>query len=691
MRQHGRKRTQPTGGDCLGVEPTDVPVPDPLTEYLVGSSPAPTWVYTGSGIVLAANCALTALLGDVSRVPVGAPIDEVLGPDVAATLLAASSDVEKHEGWCALPTPMALGPRPVPASVRVAALRDPGGAPLGFIAEAWPLASEIEESPGENSSESADLSDLTPVHLSLLSRHEDAVAILADGAVQFVNGTLCALLGQEASELVGRACSALLDQEGLNLVARAARSRGLIRGGHDLLYAGGGSVRSQSVVGSYRWDGRRVVVLMAHVRDGVRTPQAIQARQARYRRAMESLSEAASCGDDFVALGSAILDSLLDTFECDRVLLTAPCDPSAPTYSTPMCRYRPGYPPPYEPGTPRPLDDAMRGYMRRVLASKVPIASLACEGFDGTPYPDEFAPWAVQSHLACALRPPHGPPCLLALHQCRDGRRWASEDIDLLRDLSHRVEDLLGACYLLREVRGSEELLEQAVADLERSNADLERFAYAASHDLKEPLRAVTNSVQMLIKQFVDASNPEAVRLARHAVDGSVRMAQLIDGLLEYAKTGTQPVAIERVDLEATLQRVMADLEPLIAESQAEVAIGDMPVVRGEERMLRQVLQNLLANALRFRGDRTPEIRIAAQRSVQSWIISIEDNGVGFAPEDADRIFEVFETLGEGSDGRGTGLGLALCRRIVQRLGGSIWAEGRPGMGATFYVALPAA
>jgi light-regulated signal transduction histidine kinase (bacteriophytochrome) len=297
----------------------------------------------------------------------------------------------------------------------------------------------------------------------------------------------------------------------------------------------------------------------------------------------------------------------------------------------------------------------------------------------------------VRSHLACALGPPHGPPCLLALHRCGDEGRWSSEDIDLLRDLSHRLEDLLGACYLLEEVRGSEELLHQAVADLERSNADLESFAYLASHDLKEPLRAVANSVQLLLRRFIDPSNTEATRLAQHAVSGAFRMTELVDGLLEYSRVGTQPLAIGPVDLAAALRGVLLDLGPRIEEAEALVVPGSLPVVQGEERMLRQVLQNLLSNALKFRGSAPLVVRFSAVRSGSLWTITVQDNGAGFAVQDARRIFNVFETLNGGGGGLGTGLGLALCKRIIQRLGGSIWAEGEPGTGATFHFTLPGA
>lgn len=643
-----------------------------IAQCLVDSLGAPAFIEGPDGRISAANYALGALIGVCRTDLRGRAVDEIVRPGNGGE---AGRDpdgvVDTPDG-------------PLYVILTTDTLTLPDGAAVGAITELQPLPQDgIAVAP----------QPLTDVDVALLARHGDGVAVLTEGRIEFTNAALCATLGCEPTDLEGESASLLLGPHALALVERTSQQSAPLRTEHDLLYAGGGSVRARSVLRPCLWRERPSVMLIAHFLADGGTPFVAQRRNTRLRRAMGALSEAASRGQTFEGLGAALLDALLEIFDCDRALLYSHCDPDASTYSAPLCRFREGHPPPpMATGSEvRPLSEPMRGYMRRVAESEGPVACLASEGLRGVPYPPEAAAWCVRSHLACALGPPHGPPCLLALHRCGDEGRWSSEDIDLLRDLSHRLEDLLGACYLLEEVRGSEELLHQAVADLERSNADLESFAYLASHDLKEPLRAVANSVQLLLRRFIDPSNTEATRLAQHAVSGAFRMTELVDGLLEYSRVGTQPLAIGPVDLAAALRGVLLDLGPRIEEAEALVVPGSLPVVQGEERMLRQVLQNLLSNALKFRGSAPLVVRFSAVRSGSLWTITVQDNGAGFAVQDARRIFNVFETLNGGGGGLGTGLGLALCKRIIQRLGGSIWAEGEPGTGATFHFTLPGA
>jgi len=224
---------------------------------------------------------------------------------------------------------------------------------------------------------------------------------------------------------------------------------------------------------------------------------------------------------------------------------------------------------------------------------------------------------------------------------------------------------------------------------LEASNERLEQFAYAASHDLQEPLRMVSSYLQLIERRYADELDEDGREFIEFAVDGADRMRDMIDGLLEYSRVDTRGDPFETVDLEAVLDDVRQDLRMKIDESGAEITAGDLPRVYGDGGQLNQVFQNLLSNAIEYSGDEPPRIRVSAERAGDEWIVSVEDDGVGIDPDDADRIFEVFESL-RGGDQSGTGIGLALCERIVERHGGEIRVDSEPGEGSTFAFTIPA-
>ncbi|NHN47216.1 histidine kinase [Halostella sp. JP-L12] len=225
---------------------------------------------------------------------------------------------------------------------------------------------------------------------------------------------------------------------------------------------------------------------------------------------------------------------------------------------------------------------------------------------------------------------------------------------------------------------------------LEESNERLEQFAYAASHDLQEPLRMVTSYLRLLERRFGDALDEDGEEFLEFAVDGADRMRDMIDGLLEYSRVETQGDPFEPVDLDAVLDDVLTDLQIQIEESDADIAADELPRVEGDGNQLRQVLQNLLENALTYSGDAPPRVHVAADRRGQEWVISVRDEGIGIDPDDQSQIFDVFDRLHGRDEYEGTGIGLALCQRIVERHGGDIWVDSEPGEGATFSFTLPA-
>lgn len=233
--------------------------------------------------------------------------------------------------------------------------------------------------------------------------------------------------------------------------------------------------------------------------------------------------------------------------------------------------------------------------------------------------------------------------------------------------------------------------LAEKIKELARSNADLEQFAYAASHDLQEPLRKITSFTQLLSKRYRSRLDADADRFIQHAVDGASRMAAMIQSLLQYSRVGNGQDLLEQTDIGALLKQVLADLDLRIRESSAIVTHDDpMPIILANPLQMILVLQNLIANALKFRGKKPPRIHVAAKQTEGEWIFSVQDNGIGIDPKQANQLFTMFKRLHSGSEYPGTGIGLAICKKIVERHGGRIWIKSQPERGATFFFSVPA-
>ncbi|MFU8866374.1 PAS domain S-box protein [Natronococcus sp.] len=225
---------------------------------------------------------------------------------------------------------------------------------------------------------------------------------------------------------------------------------------------------------------------------------------------------------------------------------------------------------------------------------------------------------------------------------------------------------------------------------LEESNERLEQFAYAASHDLQEPLRMITSYLELLERRYGDDLDEDAEEFIGFAVAGADRMREMIDGLLDYARVDTKGEPFEPVDLDGVLDETLDTLRMKIDESGAEIAAESLPRVRGDETQLRQLFQNLLSNAMEYSGDGAPRIRVEAERVGETWAVAVRDEGIGIDADEQDRVFDVFERLHGREEHPGTGIGLALCERIVERHGGEIRVESEPGEGTTFTFTLPA-
>ena len=236
--------------------------------------------------------------------------------------------------------------------------------------------------------------------------------------------------------------------------------------------------------------------------------------------------------------------------------------------------------------------------------------------------------------------------------------------------------------------------LARQAEELARSNDDLEQFAYVASHDLQEPLRKVSGFCQLLQMRYADQLDERANEYIHYAVDGAKRMQDLINDLLAFSRVGRTTESFEPVDLGAVTRDVVEVLAPAIDEAGATVTVGDLPVVDGDRRLLGATVQNLLSNALKFRGEAPPVIDVAATltdgASGDEWVITVADNGIGIEPAYAEQIFTIFKRLHSKTDYAGTGIGLALSKKIVEFHGGRIWLEPKDPPGAEFKLALPA-
>jgi len=237
--------------------------------------------------------------------------------------------------------------------------------------------------------------------------------------------------------------------------------------------------------------------------------------------------------------------------------------------------------------------------------------------------------------------------------------------------------------------RAEEELALRA-SELVRSNTELERFAYIASHDLQEPMRSVSNFAQLLRRRYKGKLDSDADEFIDFITQGVERMKKLIEDLLAYSRVGSQGAALEPTRSGDVLGRVLEDMRARIESSGAIITHDAMPVVRADATQLGQVFQNLIANAVKFRGEgRTPKVHISAMKSGNECEFGVKDNGIGISPEYFERIFQIFQRLHTIEEYAGTGIGLAICKRIVERHGGRIWVESAPGAGSTFKFTIP--
>jgi len=248
-----------------------------------------------------------------------------------------------------------------------------------------------------------------------------------------------------------------------------------------------------------------------------------------------------------------------------------------------------------------------------------------------------------------------------------------------------RKRATLGSLIDVTERKHMEERLQQMTAEMQRSNTELEQFAYVISHDLQEPLRMVSSYTQLLAKRYGKKLDDDADEFIGFAVDGAKRMQTLLHDLLEYSRVGTRGKPFSLVNCEHVVEQAMANLKIAIEECGGSVTYDVLPTIMGDEGQLVRLFQNLIGNAIKFRREETPQVHISAQRRNNIITFTIKDNGIGIDPQHSQSIFEIFRRLHTRDEYPGTGMGLAICKKIVERHGGHISVQSQPGQGSTFY------
>jgi PAS domain S-box-containing protein len=266
---------------------------------------------------------------------------------------------------------------------------------------------------------------------------------------------------------------------------------------------------------------------------------------------------------------------------------------------------------------------------------------------------------------------------------------WTLTTLVPLRDDQGQIYRIIGTATNISDRKTAELELQQQKQDLARSNDELQQFAYVASHDLQEPLRMITSYLELLERRYKGQLDPKADQFIAYAVDGAARMQILINDLLKYSRVGSRGQSLEQVDCEVVLQNVLRNLQVAIAEKKAVITHDVLPQVNADITQLTQLFQNLIGNAIKFHGEDPPKIHIGIEQRNDKWLFSVCDNGIGIESQYVDRIFVIFQRLHNRTDYPGTGMGLAICKKIVERHGGNLWVESTPKQGSTFYFTLP--
>jgi len=308
---------------------------------------------------------------------------------------------------------------------------------------------------------------------------------------------------------------------------------------------------------------------------------------------------------------------------------------------------------------------------------------------------DLLVPSSVRAKHPCQRAGFFADPKARAMGAGRDlyGQRKDGSQLPVEIGLNPLMTDgerfVLASIVDITERKHSEALLQEKLLELQRSNEDLQQFAYVCSHDLQEPLRVISNYTQLLARRYSDKLDQDANDFIDFTVDATRRMQELINDLLLYSRVDTKGKEFVSTDCSQIVAMALANLKVAITESAAVIEFDELPIVGADSSQLLQVFQNLIGNAIKFRSDANPVITVSAEDAGKNWLFSVKDNGLGFDMKYGERIFVIFQRLHTKEMYPGSGIGLAVCKKIIERHGGSIWAESEPGKGAKFSFTMP--
>ncbi len=308
---------------------------------------------------------------------------------------------------------------------------------------------------------------------------------------------------------------------------------------------------------------------------------------------------------------------------------------------------------------------------------------------------DLLVPSSVRAKHPCQRAGFFADPKARAMGAGRDlyGQRKDGTQLPVEIGLNPLMTDgerfVLASIVDITERKHSEALLQEKLLELQRSNEDLQQFAYVCSHDLQEPLRVISNYSQLLARRYSDKLDQDANDFIEFTVDATRRMQELINDLLLYSRVDTKGKEFVRTACSEIVAIALANLRVSISESSAVVNCAELPVISADRSQLLQVFQNLIGNAIKFRSENVPAVTVSAEDAGKNWLFSVNDNGLGFDMKYGERIFVIFQRLHTKEMYPGSGIGLAVCKKIIERHGGSIWAESEPGKGTKFSFTLP--
>jgi PAS domain S-box-containing protein len=514
-----------------------------------------------------------------------------------------------------------------------------------------------------------------------------------DGIVLRANGEFVRMFGYTLEEVIGRGVDDLVapqdrHDEASGLTRRVSQSERISI--ETVRYRKNGTSVEVSILGApVVVNGEQVGVfgIYRDITDRKKAQQELQKRtqqQSHLLQAARTLTESLDVKEVLTRIAAGAKE-IIGTQGCSLYLLE-----SDGATLTPMVAIDPEYEQEVL-STPLDVNSSFTGKAvraRRGLMFNDPLSDPAGKQIPGTPVEaDEkiiVAPLIVDEKVLGAMcmdrmKTPFTPEDLALAETFATYASTALKNAQAHDDLHKEVQ----------QRRCTEAKLKDTMDELARSNSELQQFAYVASHDLQEPLRMVASYVQLLSKRYRDKLDQDADEFIDYAVDGATRMQGLINDLLAYSRVGTRGRPFERTDLEEVFDRAVTNLRAAIMESGVRIDHDPLPTVSIDRVQFTQLFQNLIGNAIKFHDRKPPQIRVGAKQRNGKWIFSVRDNGIGIDPEYAQRIFMIFQRLHSRAEYEGSGIGLAICKKIVERHGGRIWVESKPGEGAIFSFTLP--